>query len=278
MTGAGFVVPAHATTDVSGMDEIAMPIDPITNPGTLLFVEPALWRGDPAVVPTGSIPNQSGWAPDIVPGAATLTLTNGLVNGKAERGSKGSLHAAHKRGAGLPQEVLTIASQPIRDYMVANWNHRFLIAMSFQITRIPDPSWAPAASQRMMGLVDGTQNRATIGVNATRDTISAYPTGDPPRKIVQSVSMTTGIGIAAGAFEYTAAPTVSASPTLVSFHNGGTGGPASCFKLFFAIIEDLTVSGRLASERIAELNARHQQEQGNGGRYFGDTHTNPATL
>ncbi|WP_144834125.1 hypothetical protein [Microbacterium sp. BH-3-3-3] len=282
MTGTATYVPAHASTDITGMDELLVDVDPLTNNGTLLFVEPGSWRTDPTGAASGTIPNQSAWAQDIVGTAGNdLTLAKSSpFSGVVELTSKKALHVAQRRSASVAgNETYTLGNQAIRDFIVANPTHRYLFAVSMAVTRPASSSWVPLASHRIMGLVDGTDDRMDIRVNTALDTISGYPTNDPPRKIVQTLLTATGIGVAAAAFQHSAAFAASASSTLLSFHNGGQGGPGMSFKVFFALVEDLTLSGKLASDRIAQINARHQAQIASGGLYFGDqVITDPTTL
>lgn len=280
MSGVFQSLPAHGTFDATGLDRIPR-LDPLAVPGVLAVITPGLW--ETAGVPAGTVPNQSLWAQDqLGVGARDLVVGSSITSGLIERTTKGAIHVAHRRtAAATTNETFRFENQTIRDFIAQNHNHRYLLCASIGITRAGAASWTVAPSHRIMGFVDATNatiDRMTIRANPARDTLAGYPPNNPPRVLAQNTPATGGRGVVAAVFDGFTQGTLGTSPTLLSFHNGGAGSPGLCYKLFFAWIEDLTVSKRVGSEVLASLNARHDTQQGAGGLYEGDTHTDPAQL
>lgn len=285
MTGVGIRIPADSIFSSAGMDRIS-PVDPVVGKGTLLFIEPRLWPM--AGVPTSTVPNQSGWAVDLMgAGASELTVGNNLTSRSlAERGSMGTMHVAFKRttnGTG-GTETFVFQNQTVRNYVAANQDHEYFLAVSMRPTRIPHGSWNPTPSQRILGfpaLPFGTSDAMSIRVNTDRSVVTGYPTTDPPRTFVQMLTIrddsAAAAGVAAAAFSGTLGEP-SESPSLLVFHNGGIDSVGMSFKVYFALMEDLTVSGRTPEQVMELVNAKHVAQLAVDGAYRGDIVTDPYTL
>lgn len=279
MTGVGIRIPADSIFSSAGMDRIS-PVDPVVGEGTLLFVEPRLWPM--AGVPTSTVPNQSGWAVDLLgAGARDLTVGNNVTTGLVERGSKGTLHVAFKRttsGVG-GNETFVLQNQTVRDYVAANPTHSYFLAVSMRPTRIPHGSWSPSSSQRILGFSQTSNDSMNLRVNAALEIVGGYPAGyrtfTQPLTIRDDSAAAAGVSMAA--FSQTLG-TPSSSPSLLVFHNGGIDSVGMSFKVYFAMIEDLTVSGRTPEQVAALVNAKHTAQLAEGGPYRGDIVTDPYTL
>lgn len=279
MTNLALTIPADPMLDTTGLDKV-LRVDPVVGPGTLLFIEPRLWPT--AGVPASTVPNQSGWAVDLLgAGARDLAVSNTIVNGLVERGSRGTLHVAHKRMAGTGAEFYALQNQAIRDYMAANPTHSYVEVVSMRPTRIPHGSWVPASSQRILGLTQTSADAMNLRVNSSREVVSGHPTSSTVRTFSQPLTISddsaAAAGVAIAAFTNITG-TVSSSPSLLVFHNGGVDSVGMSFKVYFAMIEDLTVSGRTPEQVAALVNAKHAAQLAVGGPYRGDIVTDPYTL
>ena len=282
MTNVALTIPAHGTFDATGLDKITH-IDPLIGPGTLMFTEPRLWPM--AGVPTSTVPNQSGWAVDLLgAGASELTVGNNLTSRSlVERGSKGTLHVAFKRttnGSG-GTETFVLQNQAVRDYVAANPTHSYYLAASIRPTRIPHGSWSPSSSQRILGFTQAADDAMNLRVHSALEIVSGHPTGSPRRSFSQPLTISDDSAAAAGvvAAGFTdVLGTISASPSLLVFHNGGIDSVGMSFKVYFAMIEDLTVSGRTPEQITALVNAKHAAQLLPTGPYRGDLVTDPYTL
>lgn len=279
MTNVALTIPADSMFDATGLDKV-LHVDPLVGPGTLLFTEPRLWPT--AGVPTGTVPNQSGWAIDLLgAGARDLTVGNTVTTGLVERGTRGTLHVAFKRGAGTGNETFVLQNQAIRDYIAANPTHSYFLAVSMRPTRIPHGSWVPSPSMRILGCSQASDDSLNLRVNATRTVVAGHPTSATYRTFAQNLTISddsaAAAGVAIAAFSRVLG-TPAASPSLLVFHNGGATSPGMSFKVYFAMIEDLTVSGRTAEQVAALVNAKHAAQLAEGGAYRGDLVTDPYSL
>lgn len=275
MTGVSINMPAHSSMDTTGLDEVLEYFD-FAVPGTLAYVVPGAWAG--AALPTGTVPNHAQWAMNTLgEGARQLTISGQPVAGVAEFSSRKALNVAFRRAAGVASEAFTIGNKRLRDHVAQYPTHKYGAAVSLRVTRPAAASWTPAASHRVIGFVDGTNDRNTLRGNPARALLTGYPT-TARRLLVRTLDITVKdtIDYAVGVWDgYDGA--ISDSTTLIAFHNGGAGAPGLCFELFAAAWEDLTISGRTPEQFRDAFGAEHTRLQQT--KYLGDTvKTYPETL
>lgn len=279
MVGVALTIPGTGAFSPVGLDRIQH-LDPLAVEGTLLYSEPRLWPM--GGVPTSSVPNQSEWAVDLLgASAADLTIGNRVQDGLVERGRRGTLHVAWKRGAGTGLQSFTIQNQAIRDYIAANPTHSYLMLAAIRPTRIPAESFQSVGANRLMGFNDDNTFTMALAVNITdASSATGYPTGEN-RTFVQTHALiddsSAAAGVVASAWSGVTG-TFGSSSSLIIFANGGPGNPGMSWKYYFASIEDLTVSGRTAAEVTALANEKLARQLAVGGHYYDDTVTDPYTL
>lgn len=278
MVGVALTIPGTGAFNPVGLDRIQH-LDPLAVEGTLMYSEPRLWPT--GGVPATSVPNQSEWAVDLMgASAADLTIGNSVQDGLVERGRRGTLHVAWKRGAGTGLQSFTIQNQAVRDYIAANPGHSYLMLAAIRPTRIPAESWSVLPAYRLMGFPAGTGFAMALSVNTTdKSVITGYPIGTRTfaqnHPLVDDTSAAAGIAAAGWS---SVSGTIPTSPSLIVFHNGGVGNPGMSWKYYFASIEDLTVSGRTAAEVTALAQEKLARQLTPGGDYYDDTVTDPYTL
>ncbi len=165
-TGVSINMPAHDTFDPTGLDEVQEYFD-FAVPGTLAYCVPGAWAG--STLPTGTVPNHAQWAMDTLgEGARLLTISGQPAAGVAEYTSKKALNVAFRRTAAAASEAFTIGNQRIRDHVAQFPTHTYAAAASIRVTRPAAASWTPSASQRIIGFVDGTNDRVLLRANPAR--------------------------------------------------------------------------------------------------------------
>lgn len=279
MTGVALTIPATSAFNPVGLDRIQH-LDPLAVRGTLLYSEPRLWPT--GGVPTTTVPNQSQWAIDLLgASAANLNVANSVQDGIAERGTRGTMHVAWERGAGTGLQSFTLQNQAIRDHIAANPGHSYVMALALRPTRVPAASWLVLPAYRLMGLPsDPTGYSMALSVNVTdKSVITGYPIEQ--RSFDQNHNLVDGgpgvAGVASAAWS-SVPGTISTSPSLMVFHNGGAGNPGMSWKYYFAVIEDLTISGRTAEDVTNLANAKLARQLEPGGEYYDDRVTDPYSL
>lgn len=234
-----------------------------------------IWLMDPTFV--------NGWGsgvPSTVPNLATNTAattgTSTPAPALVERSGKGGMHVASSRGASGNQSF-TISDQNARDTMVAAIaaGHRIFMAETYRVTREPVSGYAPSSgTYRHMGIIStGSADLATIRTTMT-STVAAYPRAGVTQDQTGSVTVASGVQTVMGVVTPTAG-TAGTSTSLWVQHNGGANSPAESRVHYIQKIEDLTVSGRSEATVVAEYNAYVADLFAPGGRYAGDTWTNP---
>lgn len=278
MTGVALTIPAPAAFSPLGLDRIQH-LDPLAVEGTLMYSEPRLWPM--SGVPTTTVPNQSEWAVDLLgAGARNLTVSSSVQDGLAERGARGTMHVAWKRGAGTGLQSFALQNQTVRDYIAANPDHSYAMVLAMRPTRIPASNFGSVGAFRLMGFNNVNDFTMALAVNLDRSVVTGYPT-EPSRPFVQTLPIIDDSSAAAGvvAAGWSGVEGVfGSSSSLIVFASGGPGNPGMSWKYYFASIEDLTVSGRTAAEVTALANAKLARQLAPGGDYYADTVTDPYTL
>lgn len=277
MVGVALTIPGTSQFNPVGLDRIQH-LDPLAVEGTLMYSEPRLWPT--GGVPAGTVPNQSEWAVDLLgASAADLAIGNSVTHGLVERGGRGTLHVAWERGAGSGLQSFSIQNQTIRDHVAANPDHSYVMLVALRPTRIPAESWTVQPQYRLMGFISGDFALALSVNTVDKSVITGYPLAG--RTFVQTHPLIDETSAAAGVVSAAwsgITGTFGSSSSLMVFHNGGAGNPGMSWKYYFAVIEDLTVSGRTAEEVTALANAKLARQLAVGGDYYDDVVTDPYTL
>lgn len=277
------------------------PIDPtLPREGSLLLLEPGHpmdpWEG---IIPA-SIPNLVADSAAATGFPATLTQQSGSETGlnatnRAERTSKGGLHLAHN---------------PTDETGSSGWALRFVRAEVNALKdlkhnlyqsvwgRVTDGHTAPASGTMIQhgvggGHVSAFRKSGFSGVLGTAGHI-VYKRGSDAAVLDTSLGIPVGsIFIASNldtALFYTQQPThvyFTTSDTEwllmllgnVGFQDASLRGDQGSQIYYRVYVEDLTISGRTWEEAYtADLAEYTKQVLTEGGRYYGDTWTDPAVL
>lgn len=261
--------------------------DPILTAGSLLLIDPTNpqepWD---AGVPTSglTVPNLA-WAPAataIGSGtkatlAATFVDDLSAANGLVERSTKGGLHGIIKHQAFTTTEQAYLSQGAVHAYMTANPTNDYYMSLWGYLTR-DDTYTATGGALRMAGIETSTfgdsmlirRQSSALALQPTTNRIgSRLATRDlAPFLVTGAVSQLTG--------------TPSTSETLVRWQFGSSEGgqvKMPSYVMYRFYVEDLTVSGRSYAEVDAlDLSLYTAAVTTSGGRYEGDTFTDPLTI
>lgn len=270
-----------------------MTIDPIMAAGSLSLIEP----GNPVM----------GWAPGVpVSGASvfniarinaasvmgvTVSATDGTVynaglsgaKGLVERTSKGAIHAVlATTGVGSGDAFVVDHSPAVIDWMKANPTHGYYVSLWERTTR--------AASGSGNQIIHSIQSGSTFAFGATAiglvglvnlgyNNLGSNPgwNGMGPKLFAQA-----GSGLASG-FTTAATSGIDRMAFVVGARGYANGGNTANYgktgsRVFMrGYVEDLTVSGRTYAQAFGlDQTEFTKQVMTVGGRYYGDTYTNPA--
>lgn len=271
--------------------------DPILTPGSLFLFDPSHSLGAFTGLPTGAnvVPNVAWEYAATAIGSGTQSslaataATTGNVAGKflAERTVKGGLHGIVTQGGtqGADHNFLLTLPTSIRDFLYNNrTGHSFYISLWSKITRAALANAAPQSPFHFLGA-----NTANLLFHFQNGTVN----NGAGSNIVASndVPTTLDTSIASGTMRFNSGAVLGVYGTGPSAANNvflgvGTFGPYGSLNwnkgasriLYRAYIEDLTVSGRTHAQVNAIDYALYQAAFASGGRFNGDTYTDPATL
>ena len=276
-------------------------VDPLESSGSLLLVDPMhpaqKWA---AGLPVATVPNLLAGKAQALIGTslsvdplfqtAGMTGTQGLL----ERSGKGGLHAIYSNTHATNTSVNASCHatlnlpQVVRDYLAANYSHEIFISVWSYLTR-PAPAGQQPNAVSILGrvtsitanyklLVSQQGSDATVGNTGRR---SAPFIGASVGPKLNNVARATYSGIApvnGNSSETQAYPwTVGNNGVMNSYLSAKQG--VSSQILHRVYMEDLTASGRSYSAVDAldmEQYTKHVLTP--GGRYYGDTFTDPATI
>jgi len=263
-------------------------VEPMLINGSLFLIDPTHPYNPYIGIPVDStfvIPNIAApQALSLVTGSTTAgvrSIQMSGTKGKIERTLKGGIHAIiSETTSGVTAFEVNLPDN-IRDYMVANQNtHSFYTSLWHRITRAE-----PASTKRSFGAFTETDVKYLWSFDAQGDLppvgakqLGAHQTAD---------GKSLGIAYRSIGVNGTTGGTIGATPDGKAVFRvgvnsnwavGGSGAYASQV-LYRAYIEDLTVSGRTYAQADAIDYALYIKEvASSGGRYYGDTFTDPVTL
>ncbi len=292
-----------AFTKFAGSNIVGVPLPP---PSALLSGITAgpllLWEPGHPDAPYSGVP-QTGTMPDLAatlsaatigsaPGefAITSSINNAGAKTKIERTAKGGVHImASQANQDTTYETWKLGLGTARlNYVNANPSHQFYLGLWFRKTR--QSLLTGTASAQVVGLfrsdpVSTPSDRwLTAGPNSTSSHITTAPaaaasnasSGSPVTidDANAGLLMFAGVGATAAPASFAALDPFVA----VGAKNAGQANKMPSVALYRAYFEDLTVSGRdfptVAAIDRGEFVAQCQTA---GGRYYGDTWSNPAT-
>ena len=205
----------------------------------------------------------------------------------AERSVKGGLHIAAQTtlDSGVHNTAGFVAPNAIKDYMQnTGLAHSYYISVWRKVTR------ANATLTKPLALIS---TNTGFGASLTGDTLTSGTAGSynnqggngrTPANTVGPVELNASQCLPTAAFaegEADTSPASSACAPALCGHRGVSGSNTGygSYVIYRAYLEDLTVSGRTYAEVAAIDYALFDAAvQVSGGRYHGDTHTDPATL
>lgn len=277
--------------------------DPLLAAGSLFLFDPSHSLGGivgvPGVVGTSApnvLPNVAWKQATAVLGAGTQTSLAGSVTTrnvddsiwKVERSGKGGIHGIITQSGAQVSTRAWRATLPtaVRDYVMANMAaHQFYFSIWRKITRpvvVPNTArqspfhFARTTSNYLFHMEGGVFAPVTGAALVGRSGIPGL-TGDE--------------FIAAGANKFMAGATAGFTGTgpttsediafgLGTFDAWGTinYNKAPSHIIYRVYAEDLTVSGRTFADASAADQALYNAAFAAGGKFFGDTYTDPATL
>lgn len=293
--GKALIIPGLSSTDADA--PLIADVDQLLVDGSLFLMDPThpveSWAaGMPADGAT--VPNLAWQYAAITLGSGDATTLAGIYDKhitaqdriQAERSTKGGLHIAPQQSLEVLQHTVIGVRVPaaVKTYMKANKTHTFYHSVWRKVTRINDGSngahpiaiistnatfGTSLADSTVNGNI-GTYNNPAVGVRTPNNTLNAVQLNS--MAAVPSSTFDTGSDTN---------PVVSSAAAVISGHRGSsnsnTGYGAQVF--YRAYLEDLTVSGRTYAEvDQLDYNLMVAECLSPGGRYYGDTHTAPATL
>lgn len=272
-------------------------VDPMLNKGSLYLVEPMHpydpWAvGVPAV--NASLPNIAASSAAVLAGGTEAEMRPTFfaggqmagATGLLERTAVGGLHGITTQNAPNNINMSAAVNLPakLKAYLYTNRTHTLYFSMWHRITRT----------------VDSAQTRASFAVFSESDAnwlAVMSPLGESPAAAPKRAGhTTTNQGAIGNAFRAlgTAGPTEgfgtlksvgTARPWSIgrnddySFAQGSITKYSPSHILYRTYAEDLTVSGRTFTQAAAADQAAYEAEVLTpGGRYYGDSFTNPALI
>lgn len=269
--------------------------EPLLTAGSLVLNDPTHpWGPWPtaAYASSSAVPNHAWQQAAAVVGsgdatalASSVTIEGGATNRLMEKTGKGALHVGWKPTATIgAQRVRMSPAALIASWIAAHANdHQFYACLSMRVTKNA-----------------GTSPRNSFGGATKNDSQSLWTfdtTGDLPpagktQRLFANRVGTANDGVEGVVFRSIAVSGIYSTfgtwggtfDTVAQFASGRNSGwtagsqvsPSSA--VYFAYLEDLTVSGRTPATVDALAAARHNALFAAGGRYAGDTWTDPATI
>lgn len=195
--------------------------------------------------------------------------------------TKGALHVITSQSTMATFRALTLQLPgPIKDYLYANPTHEIAWSAVYRVTRVDANNTAPyVAIKKASGASNGWFNIGRAGPQGITGLSSLVATG--ARNTLGLVHER-----AVNAYDGTALSNAGSDFYAMPFGFGyldtayGDAGRNKCLSavLYRIVIEDLTVSGRSFAAFGATEDAMREAMFASGGRYYGDTYTDPSAL
>ena len=226
--------------------------------------------------------------PESAVGLVAAGVTVNSAYWKSERTAKGGVHGIITQAGGQvgSPRYLIRATVAIRDYVVANPAHKYYVSIWSRVTR---QSLKPSSQSPMhfigastanglfnfeSGLPSPLSGATVLGrkPDPLVGDLPAQPLAVPYNRFGSiAVQGFTGSGVLANS-------NISMIVGTADAWEGGTVNQAPSRIIYRGYMEDLTASGRDYAEVEAIDYAMFKEAFGVGGKFYGDTYTNPATL
>ena len=262
--------------------------DPLLSSGSLILVDVGHSKGRLQSVPSngalisniaGSIAAEIVGTASVSPDIATGFASNAML---PELTAKGGLHVIKSKVNDLNNTRFTLRiPAAIKAYLLANKSHSFYFSIWQQVTRKFDAADMPLAvlaesaytNDFLINIqVNGNPGGAstnTLGKASNLDPSAA--TGSGKHQVAASKATGNLNNMAyTDLFIFGGCP--SAGVMNSALHKGGSQ------VMYRVYLEDLTVSGRAYAEVKTQDDALFQAAFAPGGKFYGDTYTDPATL
>lgn len=289
-------MPGLATVLQTNLTDTSLPIvdltDKLLTPGSLLLVDPI----HSSIPWAAGVPANAAVLPNIAWKRAKTLIGSGdasslgvyfddlhqAADALFERTPKGGLHGIYSQvNNGNVNRGAALRAQPaIRTYIWTNKAHRFYLSTWSRRTRLAITTGG--AQPRTAHISSSASGGNRMLCFDTNETFGNGATGF--REAIPRNTLGTQMRGADGAgFTVNPASDVDTAVILFSWGNYTPGGTAWENKapsdVFYRVyIEDLTVSGRTFAQVDAIDYALWQAAFAVGGRYYGDTNTDPATF
>jgi hypothetical protein len=295
MAGAAFVLPVT-------FNDPTLPIladDAILTTGSLALIDFAHSAAPVTGVPaSGSpIPNIAWKQAAAAHGSGTQaewaqTYTNNMnlaagADGFVERSGKGGLHVAMSQATGTAGKGVVVgentaaASNKLTDFLFAHLDDDYYFSLWQRITRVPVADTIEELVYSIGGNSSPTGNyllRGSRTVNGGAGLVAnsqpALP--QPAGPSYRSMAQTAYTGTKPASANVMIAALMSVGWPVVGYTSFGANKGRSAV-LYRCYLEDLTISGRTFAQVDALDKALYDQAFGAGGRYAGDTYTDPGT-
>lgn len=206
-----------------------------------------------------------------------------------ERTQKGGIHGLITQAGGQVSQMAYAVngSDAVRNYMRDNPAHKFYVSLWQRVTRKSLSTSAPqapffytnssAATSNFRFHMEGSLPSPRIGTAPSLGARAVPVENDS--NIASGTNRFTSLGVkGATGNEPAGSDPVQLVVGTASAWAGGSLNKAASRIIYRAYVEDLTVSGRSYAEVEAIDYALYQEAFAPGGKFYGDTYTNPSTL
>lgn len=278
MTGLKIVLPIS-------FSDSSLPIlydDAIMSTGSLILVDPAHSANPLSGVPTNgvSIPNIAWKTAAAILGsgdssslASTFNDGHQAADAIVERSGKGGIHGIYSKvnNTNDGRGIWIQGAAAIKTYMGANQGHSFYMSMWSRKTRIE------TTGHRIMQFAQGGNfNLIVQDQGFSAGTLQGSYQSPATSAVGNEFRAAAGYGSAYSTAFYLA---MAEMGNVLDYNSGSAyGNKASSYILYRSYLEDLTVSGRTYAQVQAIDQALWTAAMASGGRFNGDTFTDPATF
>lgn len=287
----GRVITLTGTTITNPDAPRLIEVDPIESAGSLLLIDPTHPAGAwDAGVPANGATVQNLLGGTLGVGDATVQIAGGIANGtkgKLERSTRGGMHGIVSQANLLTTDdgCRVYPAQALIDYIYANKSHVYYVSFWDRLTRTFQDSGQPPVDY---ALGAATPTQYALALAAASQAWTPTIVGRPGSRLVPATvgPRFSNVAQAPGA-DFSSGLSGSGLPIWGAVNSGTYNGQVigtrnndwTSFVFYRVYLEDLTVSGRTYAEVDAIDYALYTKEVLTaGGRYEGDTYTDPATI
>lgn len=271
MAGQKIVLSGISFTD-SSLPEIRD--DPILSSGSLLLMD----LGHSMGVFTG-IPADASLLPNIVGDDAPFRLSGAFPAGTGliERSGKGGLHVIRSKTISSTVEAAIRLPTTIKSYLESHLSNRYYFSVWQRVTR----AFSTDTARYITSLASATSPSSNSLLTINQNGVYAFSN-------VNNLDKSSGFDVVGNNIQQVDFDGVNGTVTTLGYDRavifGGYGGGVAAglgggSQIFYRLyLEDLTVSGRTYAAVKAIDDALYAAAFAEGGKFYGDTYTDPATL